>query len=97
MDIGWGTGGTLDVPLENGANAGVLTIRIADGTCDASIAPASVLPVGGLAAVTDAVCVAWVAEGSPAIVPAGPGGPRTGGAPRPVERRHCTRYRYLSD
>jgi hypothetical protein len=75
MDIGWRTGGTLDVPLAGGGGAGVLTIRIADGACDASVAPASVLPNADLVRVTDAVCGAWVAEGSPAIVPAGPGGP----------------------
>jgi hypothetical protein len=53
----------------------VLTIRIAGGSCDASVAPASVLPKADLDRVTDAVCAAWVAAGSPAIVPAVPGGP----------------------
>jgi hypothetical protein len=75
MDIGWRTGGTLDVPLTGPAGNGVLTIRIADGACSASVAPAGLLAAGDLDAVTDAVCAAWAADGSPAIVPAGPPGP----------------------
>jgi hypothetical protein len=72
MDVGWRTGGTLDLPLRAG---GVLTIRIAGGACDTSVAPASVLSNDVLKAVTDAVCAAWVAAGSPHIVASVPGGP----------------------
>jgi hypothetical protein len=75
MDIGWREGGTLDIPLDGADGHGVLTIRIADGSCSASVAPAGLLSAGQLDAATDAVCAAWVADGSPAIVPAGPPGP----------------------
>ncbi|GAA1406874.1 hypothetical protein [Catellatospora coxensis] len=66
MDLGWGAGGTLVLPLASG---GTLTVTITDGAC--GVVTSQLTPAQATAA-ADAVCAAWVAAGSPPVLPADP-------------------------
>ncbi len=66
MDLSWQADGSLGLPLAGG---GVLTVKVADGSCTAS---AAALSGSQATAVADALCTAWRAAGSPPIMPADP-------------------------
>ncbi|GIF99067.1 hypothetical protein [Catellatospora citrea] len=66
MDLGWGAGGTLVLPLASG---GTLTVTVADGSC--GIVTERLTPTQATAA-ADAVCAAWAAAGSPPVLPSDP-------------------------
>lgn len=66
MDLGWGEGGTLVLPLASG---GTLTVTVADGDC---VVDTQRLTPAQATATADAVCAAWVAAGSPPVLPADP-------------------------
>jgi hypothetical protein len=68
MDLGWQAGGVLTLPLADGTP---LSITVGPDGCTATSAE---LSASRSAAVAEAVCAAWAAEGSPEIVPAGPPG-----------------------
>lgn len=73
MDIGWRGIGLLDVPIVTPTgDPATVTIRIADGTCSATVDPAGALADATLSDIADQVCAEWVAHKSPPIVPADP-------------------------
>lgn len=74
MDIHWREGGRLDLPVTGGAGEATLALEVTDGGCAATLEPAGLLSAAELETVAGAVCDAWRAAGSPAIVPGGPVG-----------------------
>jgi hypothetical protein len=81
MDIGWRSGGLLDVPVVTAGGAATLTIQVDQGSCNAtyaSVDPAAPgLTQADLQSIADAVCAEWVATGSLPVIPGGPPGEDT--------------------
>jgi hypothetical protein len=66
MDVRWQPGNRIDVPIERGGQAGIMTVTVAR-TC---VASSALLDPTETEAVAAAVCATWEAEGRlPVVVP----------------------------
>jgi hypothetical protein len=65
MDVAWGPGGTLVVPVVSGGRTGTSTLTL--GTPCTATAVAGVLDARTATAAADAVCSSWAAFGSPDV------------------------------
>jgi len=72
MDISWRAGGLLDVPVVTTAGPATLTLRVSDGTCEATVLPIETMTWAELDAIARSVCAEWISNGSPVVI-IGPG------------------------
>lgn len=76
-DISWQPGNELDVPILRDGIAGTVTVTVPGTDVDACTADSEQLSQDEAAAVADAVCQAWDAEGRLPIVVPDPDAPPT--------------------